>query len=109
VLAFQPAFACSGHYAGTNSEGDSAGVMMVKSGKWCGYRFRSSLGPTYGVKIVRQPSHGSVRVNSRHGVYYRSRPGYVGTDTFAYARYGLTMQNAPRTTRAAIITVNVTP
>ena len=92
-----------------NSEGDAAGVMMVKSGKWCGYRFRSSLGPTHGVKIVRQPSYGSIRVNSRHGVYYRSRPGYAGTDTFAYARYGLTMLNAPRTTRATIITVNVVP
>src|SRR5436305_2027572 len=111
MLAFtsSSAFACSGSYTGTHPNGDTTGVMTVQSGKGCGYRFRSSMGPTYGVKVLQRPSHGTIHVTAQHGVYYRSRPGYVGTDSFSYARYGLDMWNKPRTTSAGIVTVNVIP
>ena len=107
-LASGSAFACTGQITGESSEGTTA-IMVVKSGVWCGTRFRGSLGPTYGVKFLQRPAHGTVRVDSRQGVYYRARPGYVGSDRFVYARYGLDAQGNPRTAVPAVITVNVVP
>jgi hypothetical protein len=44
-----------------------------------------------------EPQHGTVAVQVPHRVVYTARAGYVGNDSFAYARKGLSTQNAPVT------------
>jgi hypothetical protein len=72
-------------------------VMTVRGGKSCAIRLSGSLGPTYGAEIVERPQHGTVAVQVPHRVVYTARAGYVGNDSFAYARKGLSTQNAPVT------------
>jgi hypothetical protein len=108
ALGCGSALACSGAITGSSDRGTVA-TMTVKSGATCGTPFRGSIGATHGVKILQRPAHGTLQVTSGHGVYYRSRPGYVGADTFSFTRYGLDMQGNPRTALPAIIRVNVVP
>ncbi len=83
------------------------GRMTVSSGAECRIVMKHSRGPTYSAHIVDRPSHGTATVASGNRIVYRSRPGYVGSDSFAYARRGETHAGAP-TTRTVRISVNVT-
>src|SRR5262245_23826900 len=83
------------------------GIMTARSGKPCTIHFRSS-GPTYGAAIVQRPSNGSVRVGEVNSIIYTSKPGFIGRDSFIYARQGSTSKTNPRA-RTVRITVTVTP
>ena len=82
--------------------------MTVSSGTPCRIKLKRSRGPTYSAHIVQRPSHGTATVDSSDRIVYRSRPGYVGGDSFTYARRGETQAGAP-TTRTVRISVTVTP
>jgi hypothetical protein len=84
------------------------GNMTVNSGARCSIKLRTSRGPTYGAHIVERAAHGSVTVDSSNRIVYRSRPGYVGSDSFTYARTGESTRGAP-VTRSVRIHVTVTP
>ncbi|HZP70345.1 MAG TPA: Ig-like domain-containing protein [Pseudolabrys sp.] len=81
--------------------------MTVRSGKTCSLIFRSS-GPTYRTVILVRPSHGTVSVGDVGRIIYRAHPGYVGADTFVYARRGLDSRNNPIDATIRIA-VTVTP
>jgi hypothetical protein len=81
--------------------------MTVRSGKTCSLIFRSG-GPTYQTVILARPSHGIVSVGNVGRVIYRARPGYVGFDTFTYARRGLDSRNNQKNATIRIA-VTVTP
>ena len=84
------------------------GHMTVNSGATCAIRLRHSSGPTYGAHIVQRASNGTVVVDGSNRIVYRSRAGYVGSDSFTYARTGESrVGNA--VTRTVRISVTVTP
>jgi len=84
------------------------GHMTVSSGASCSIKLKRSSGPTYGAHIVERASNGTVTADGSNRVVYRSRAGYVGTDSFTYARTGETrVGNAA--TRTVRISVTVTP
>ena len=84
------------------------GHMTVNSGATCGIKLKRSSGPTYGAHIVQRASNGTVTVDGSHRIVYRSRAGYVGSDSFTYAYTGETrVGNAA--TRTVRISVTVTP
>lgn len=62
--------------------------MRVTSGDPCGYRMQS-LSPVHIYAIAQRPSHGTATVEGSR-IRYRSRPGFVGNDTFIYALHGHT-------------------
>ena len=70
------------------------GHMTVRSGKRCSITFRSS-GPTEVTVIVQRPSNGTVSIGAVGLVIYQARPGFVGSDTFIYARRGRDARNNP--------------
>jgi hypothetical protein len=72
-------------------------TMTVRAGKKCSLSLARSSGPTYGVSIVERPRHGTVMVEAPHRVIYRASAGYVGQDSFSYARKGLDTRNNPVT------------
>ena len=84
------------------------GTMTVKSGKRCSIVMRNSRGPTFDVRIVTQPSYGGIRIEAPHRIVYQSRTGFVGDDSFTYARRGFDTRNNP-VTRTVRIAVTVTP
>ena len=71
-------------------------VVTVRSGKRCGWNFRS-VGPMLKNELVRRPAHGTVTVSGVGRVTYRSVQGYTGPDSFAFQRSGLDPRNNPRT------------
>jgi len=83
------------------------GHMTVSSGSPCSIKLKHSRGPTYGAHIVQRASNGSVTVDGRNRIVYRSRAGYVGSDSFAYARTGES-RGGNAVTRSVRIQVNVT-
>jgi len=82
--------------------------LRVNSGGTCRLRFGRSLGPMYSVEIPQRPSHGTVQIGPLHTVIYTARRGYVGSDTFTYARRGFTHVGTP-TTRSVRVLVTITP
>ncbi len=84
------------------------GHMTVNSGARCSIKLKHSAGPTYGAHIVQCASNGTVTVDGRNRIVYRSRAGYVGSDSFTYARTGESRvgEAVARTVR---ISVTVTP
>jgi hypothetical protein len=48
---------------------------------------RNSLSPIHTFAIAQRPSNGTATINANR-VLYRSRPGFVGNDTFTYAMHG---------------------
>jgi hypothetical protein len=65
--------------------------MLVKSGKDCRVQYPADEGfePVHG-EIVIRPHHGGARVSGTFDVYYRSNPGYKGTDRFSFSLCGVT-------------------
>jgi hypothetical protein len=82
--------------------------MRVNSSGTCRLRFGRSLGPMYSVEIPQRPSHGTVQTDALHTVTYTPRRGFVGSDTFTYARRGLTHGGTP-VTRSVRVLVTVVP
>jgi hypothetical protein len=83
------------------------GHMTVTSGARCSIKLKRSSGPIYGAHIVQGAANGTVTVDGSNRVVYRSRAGYVGSDSFTYARTGESrVGNA--VTRTARINVSVT-
>ena len=78
--------------------------MTVSSGDRCPIRLRTSSGPNHSTEVVQRPSNGTVAAEAPHRVVYRSRAGYVGSDTFTFAWRGLTTGNSPiaRTVRVNV-------
>ena len=84
------------------------GNMTVNSGARCAIKVKHSRGPTYGAHIVQRASNGTVTVDGRDRIVYRSRAGYVGSDSFSYARTGES-RGGDAVTRTVRISVTVTP
>lgn len=81
--------------------------MTVRSGKTCSLIFRSG-GPTHRTVILVRPLHGTVSIGEVGRIIYRANSGYVGADTFTYARRGLDSRNNPMDATVRIA-VTVTP
>jgi hypothetical protein len=82
--------------------------MTVSSGAPCGWGLGGSDGPIYSTHIVQRPSHGTAYVPGGHRVIYRSRPGYVGSDSFTYQLRGESHAGVP-VAYTVRVSVNVTP
>jgi hypothetical protein len=83
------------------------GRMTVNSGARCSIKLKHSGGPTYGAHIVQRAASGTVTVDGSNRIVYRSRTGYVGSDSFTYARTGES-RVGDAVTRTVRIHVNVT-
>jgi len=106
VLSSESALACMPFVRWVNHQ-TVDGYMTVKSGKPCHVDFRSA-GPTEQTQVIVRPSNGSVVVGSIGRLTYRSRAGFVGSDTFTYARRGLDARNNPMDATIRV-SVTVTP
>jgi hypothetical protein len=82
------------------------GIQASPAGS-CRIRLVNSPGPMNGFVIAQRPSHGTVRIDPIF-VFYRSNPGYVGSDSFTYQRSGLTRLGAP-TVHTVRVAVTVLP
>ena len=107
AFAAEASARCSVPYIRTFNNQTVDGRMMVSSGDRCSIRLRTSSGPTYSAEIVQRPSNGTVVIEAPHRIIYRSRAGYVGNDTFTYARRGRDINNTP-VVRTVRISVRVT-
>jgi hypothetical protein len=108
-FAGTPGFAasvCSIPLIGTFDNQTSHGAMTVSSGRPCTIRFRNSNGPVYGVSVVQPARNGAARSTGYANITYKSRSGFVGSDTFTFAAKGQTPNGAP-STRTIIVAVNV--
>ncbi len=83
------------------------GYMTVRTGKPCHLNFRSS-GPTLRTDVIARPSNGTVTLGSVGRLTYRSRPGFVGNDTFTYARRGMSSSGGAMDAKVRV-QVTVTP
>jgi hypothetical protein len=108
ALSVEAAARCSVPVIRTFENQTVDGRMWASSGKPCTIRFLSSSGPIHRVEIVQRPTNGSVQVGGILSLIYKSRPGFVGSDSFTYARHGLTKGGAP-TTRTVRVAVTVEP
>ena len=106
-LACEPASAVCAPFVRWVNNQTVDNYMTVRSGKTCSLIFRSG-GPTYQTVILVRPSHGTVSVGDVGRVIYRARLGYVGADTFTYARRGLDSRNGPMNATVRVA-VTVTP
>ena len=106
-LASKPASAACAPFVRWVNNQTVENYMTVRSGKTCSLIFRSG-GPTHQTVILVRPSHGTVSVGDVGRVIYRAHPGYVGPDTFTYARRGLDSRNGPMNATIRIA-VTVTP
>jgi len=106
--AVESARACVVPFIRTLNNQTVDGSMTVGSGKPCSIVLQRSGGPTDRVEIVQRPSSGTVTIGGGTRVIYRSRPGFVGRDSFVYARHGRDTGNNP-VTRTVRIAVTVTP
>lgn len=108
MSAIEPALACSVPRIRTLHNQTVDGHMTARSGRPCSIRMRTSSGPTSGASIAQRPANGSVTIGGGNRIIYRSRPGFVGGDAFAYARHGHDRYNSA-TIRTVRVTVTVTP
>jgi hypothetical protein len=101
------AFACSGRFQEYGYQTTDAHVT-VRSGKRCFVRLIISAGPVYSTHVVQVPSHGTAALASSNRVVYQSRSGFVGSDSFTYARRGESATGRA-ITRTVRVLVTVTP
>ena len=81
--------------------------MTIRSGKRCAVYLLISAGPTYSTHIVQRPSHGTAVMTRSNRIVYQSRSGFVGSDSFTYARHGESATGTP-ITRTVRVLVTVT-
>jgi hypothetical protein len=98
---------CSGLRFATFNNQTVDSHITVNSGAACAIRMRHSMGPTYGAHVVQRPTNGTVVIDGSNRIIYRSRAGYVGSDSFTYARTGENMVGNA-VTRTIRIRVTVT-
>ena len=103
----EPVLACWVPFVRTFHNQTVDGSMTVKSGKSCSIIFRSP-GPTTTHRIAQSPKNGTLSAGSIGRITYRSRVGYVGSDSFAYVRSGRDARNNS-SVRTVRISVTVTP
>jgi Bacterial Ig domain len=101
------AVACTGQGFPEFNHQTTDAHVTVRSGKRCAVKLIMSAGPTYSTHIVQRPSHGTAAVTSSNRIVYQSRSGFVGSDSFTYARRGESATGTP-TTRTVRILVTVT-
>ena len=101
ALSAPEAFACRVPRIKTIEGQTVTGYMFATSGRRCGIKVRNSRGPTESTSLVSNARNGTVVVSGGR-VGYTSKPGFVGDDSFTYARRGLNRQNEP-----IVRTVNV--
>ncbi len=86
--------------------------MTVKLGKRCTLNFRSSGAretmTAESTHIVQRPSSGTATMVGGTNITYQSRCGFVGGDTFIYARRGRDSRNN-QADRQVRVLVTVTP
>jgi len=87
TFAVEASAACWGQRVPTSRNQTVDTRMRVTSGDPCGFRLRDSLSPVHTIAITQRPSSGTATVDVNR-VRYRSRPGFVGNDTFTYAMHG---------------------
>ena len=107
-VGLDAALACSVPFIRTFANQTVDGVMTARSGKPCTIRFGRSSGPMYVAEIVQRPSNGTARVGALDSIVYTSKPGFVGSDAFVYARRGRTTGNDPAT-RTVRVSLRVVP
>ena len=78
------------------------GQIYAVSGKSCGIGVAESVGGAQSHQITRRPSNGKVEIRG-FAIYYTSRPGFVGNDSFSYVRHSLDS----RTNRPITLPVNI--
>lgn len=83
------------------------GYMTVRTGKACHVTFRSP-GPTDRTIIIARPVNGSLILATIGQLTYRPRRGFIGNDTFIYARRGADARNNPMDATIRVH-VSVTP
>ena len=83
------------------------GYMTVKAGKRCSIVLRNSSGPVQTTRIIGGPSAGVATARGMR-ITYVPRPGYTGSDRFAYARAGQDRYGRP-TVRTVNVNVSVVP
>ena len=108
ALCIEAAARCSVPRIATFVNQTVDGYMQADSGKPCKIHFLSSSGPMERVEIVQRPTNGTVQIGGVQSLIYTSRRGFVGSDTFTYARRGLTTAGTPAT-RTVRVSVTVTP
>jgi hypothetical protein len=109
VIGLAEASACTVPYIRTLAGVTVDGYMTVRSGKRCSIVLNNSAGPTQpGADVVQRPSHGSLSV-AGYRVVYASRPGFVGSDSFTYARRGLGAGSNRPVVRTVRVAVTVKP
>lgn len=108
AFAVQASARCSVPLIRTFDNQTVDGRMTVSSGDPCFIRLRTSSGPIFSAAIVQRPSNGTVVIEAPHRIIYRSRPGYVGNDSFTYVRRGLAAINSAPIERTVRINVRVT-
>lgn len=108
VASVGTASACSVPFIRTLDNQTVDGSMTVRSGKNCRIVLARSHGPIYSAHIVQKPSNGTAQIDGGNRVIYKSRAGFVGSDSFTYARRGLDTRNNP-VTRTVRIVVRVRP
>jgi hypothetical protein len=89
--------ACAGGHTRILANQSVNRLMTVRGGMSCVIKLSGSRGPTFGAEIVERPKYGTLVVHAPHRVVYTARAGYVGEDSFTYARKGLSPQNVPVT------------
>jgi hypothetical protein len=94
VATENSAHACYGSPMLTPFGHTSTMTMTVRSGRPRDIAF-SSLGPVTSTTVDKRPAHGAVVVDSFGRVVYRSRPNFIGEDSFRYSRRGFDHLNKP--------------
>jgi hypothetical protein len=104
AVGTQIASACSVPRIRTLDNQTVDGFMAARSGKPCGIVLRRSPGPIDRAEIAGRPSNGTVQISATNRIVYRSRPGFIGSDSFTYVRRGLDARNSAvtRTVRIAV-------
>jgi hypothetical protein len=73
---------------------DLESTMSVKAGKGCGFNIMGIEGAITETKITQMPKVGRAGVQG-NTVYYVAKPGYKGSDEFAYAYIGTDNYGGP--------------
>ena len=105
VLSTPEALACRVPSIRTLDNQTVTGHMFAKSGRGCSIIVRNTRGPIFSTALVSNARNGTVVVSGGR-VVYTSRAGFVGDDTFTYARRGLNDRNEP-IVRTVSVAVNV--
>jgi hypothetical protein len=97
--------ACRGRFS-FNLGQASVGTITTPSGASCTVRVDRTAGTTVmkSIRMASPPKNGTASAGSI-GVTYRSRPGYKGSDSFAFTNFG---DGKAGTNLTATIQMNVT-